>query len=139
LKRIVFLIFSILFLALECLAREVPVGYLWIDTILNVEMISKKVAPHWQVEDSGLAKDFTYDETTTFPNKWKSSDGESLFLNLGFRPVERVIGELGVEVVGNYADTLYQPINDEHRLDFNKERFRCMLILCISPLMMSIV
>jgi len=124
LKRIVFLIFSILFLALECLAREVPVGYLWIDTILNVEMISKKVAPHWQVEDSGLAKEFTYDENTTFPNKWKSSDGESLFLNLGFRPMERVVGELGVEVVGNYADTLYQPINDEHRLDFNKERFR---------------
>ena len=100
-KRIILLVFPILFLTLECLAEEVPIGYLSTDAILNVEMISNKVTPHWQVEDNGLAKDFTYDETTTSPNKWKSNDGESLFLNFGFRPLEKVAGELGVEVVGN--------------------------------------
>lgn len=88
---------------------------------LQFDGYAHKLGDNWSVTKvgSGINNNYSFNSSTPVTNKWSSVVGESLFLNVAFRPMDNLKGELDLEVIGGYADRYWMPVNLEHRMNIN--------------------
>jgi len=86
-----------------------------LDAELKYEFITNKLEEGWIVEDKGLNKIFTASSTAKSPG-WENSGGAILLFNIGAFPSENFSASAGFEAISGYADRLWMPINEQHRL-----------------------
>ena len=97
-----------------------------LDAELKYEFITTKLERGWNVSDVGLNKNFIYSQptsTTTTPG-WENSGGGILLLNLGVFPSANFSAAAGFKIISNYAERLWMPINDEHRMYKNNQNIK---------------
>ncbi|MDA7857870.1 OmpA family protein [bacterium] len=132
-KKFIFFVVILLLLenssTIQVSASSLPVGSLRLDALLNFDVIINKPNKGWGVRRDmlsrdGLAKDFYALEEGDPEENWRSTFGQNLVLNLDFHPYKFISGCFGVVGVPSYADTLWMPINDEHRLKNTKKYIR---------------
>ncbi|MCL2390741.1 MAG: hypothetical protein FWC88_04875 [Endomicrobia bacterium] len=56
-------------------------------------------------------------------NRWEDTYGQTFLFNVGFRPVDWFFAAFGFEMINDYADRYWIPVNEEHRLTLNGDRF----------------
>ncbi len=103
-------------------ADNLKVKSLRIDGNLTFEVWSHKLQPGWSVSPSKLAKLYANDQVSE--DKWHYFAGQTLNVDFSYRPSKNWTMMLGILAIGNYADRFYIPINDEHRLKYNNEKFK---------------
>lgn len=89
------------------------------------DYVFHKLGDNWTVSPdlSGMNKIFRYRPDLKPSNKWEDTYGQTLLLNLAIKPVNWFFAEFGFEMIGDYADRYWIPINHEHRMEYNDDRF----------------
>ncbi len=93
---------------------------------LRLETFSHKLGDDWTARRSGdkdINYDYTFHLSTPGSPSWEHSFGQTLFLNIGFRPLDNLYGDLGLEFIAQYADRYWMPVNLEHRMYSNDASF----------------
>lgn len=99
-------------------ANSSPKSAITVGGELKYEFITNKLEKGWSTSNVGLNKNFHYSQpvsTTTTPD-WLNSAGTILLLKLAVFPAANFSANADLEIINNYADRLWMPVNDEHRL-----------------------
>lgn len=102
--------------------EDLKVKSLRIDGDMTFNFIAHKLQPGWALSGAGLA--YTFQRDTGTVDRLSYQDGRVLNLNIAFRPTKQWYMNLGILGIDNYADRLWQPINDEHRLEAEKKKIK---------------
>src|SRR5262249_44787234 len=72
----------------------------------------------WSVQKSptGIDNVYTFTPGSTQQEDRTGRVGQNAFLDFGFHPLRNLMGDIGVEAVGNYDERFWFPVNEEHRL-----------------------
>ncbi|MDR1940973.1 MAG: hypothetical protein LBQ47_01445, partial [Endomicrobium sp.] len=101
-------------------------GSVKVQGVLFFESIFNKLGDHWVTKRdlSGLNNYFNYKPSSLSKNhnKWEDGYGQTFLFNIAVRPADWFFAELGFEMIGDYADRYWIPVNEEHRLSYNEER-----------------
>ncbi|MFN3966999.1 MAG: hypothetical protein ACK4JE_04820 [Endomicrobiia bacterium] len=97
-----------------------------IDAELKYDWLTHKLLSGWSVTDKGLNKEFSFSQSVSTSAGWNSFGGATLLVDLDLHPSENFSLLAGFKAISNYADRLWLPINDEHRLYNEKKYFRWM-------------
>ena len=104
-----------------CVYKPLPYRCIKIESSLSLEALWNRPDSEWEVTSEGISKGYTYHRGTKITHGWEHSAGQIFYLDIGFHPWKKIIGGLGIEAIGSYADTLWLPINDEHRMHADKQ------------------
>lgn len=55
--------------------------------------------------------------TKKLDNKWQDTYGQTFLFNVAMKPVDWFFAEFGFEMIGDYADKYWIPVNQEHRME----------------------
>ncbi|MDD5259997.1 MAG: OmpA family protein [bacterium] len=117
-----FIVFLILAAGSIQAADQQKVKSLRIDGNLTFDLLAHKLQPGWSIYSSNLAKLYTHDLISK--DKWHYVGGQTLNLDLSYRPSKNWTMMLGILAIGSYADRFYIPINDEHRLKHDGQKIK---------------
>ena len=67
---------------------------------------------------------YTFTPTSTYQQPTTTRLGQNAFFDLGSHPFSHVSADIAAELVGNYDETYWFPVNDEHRMNNNDEHAR---------------
>jgi len=98
-------------------AQQDPIikpGEMRIDFLPEFHLIANSPISGWYATNSNLDKVFVKDSSKK--REYRFTNGEYLFFDWWFMPIKGLKLNLGYELVLDYADTFYQPVNLEHRL-----------------------
>ncbi|MDR3113057.1 MAG: OmpA family protein, partial [Endomicrobium sp.] len=86
--------------------------------------VFNKLGDGWTVRRdlSGLNKYFNYRPSLNIKNKWEDSYGQTFLLNLAVKPTDWFFAEFGIEMINDYADRYWIPVNEEHRMSYGGTR-----------------
>lgn len=105
-------------------ASSLEIGSLSIGGELQLDYYHHRLGDNWAVAPSGWRGiNKTYTHTTSTSTHSESVFGESLFLNVGFHPLEALSGTLDFEAINDYADRYWMPVNLEHRMSIEGRNF----------------
>ena len=107
-----------------CVYKPLPYRCIKIESSLSLEALWNRPDSEWEVTSEGISKGYTYHRGTKITHGWEHSAGQIFYLDIGFHPWKKIIGGLGIEAIGSYADTLWLPINDEHRMHADKQNVK---------------
>ncbi|MDD5067453.1 MAG: hypothetical protein PHF84_10465, partial [bacterium] len=116
-KQIGLSVILIILMVLPVYSQEDPIirpGEIRIDFKPQIHVIANSPSSGWYVTNSGMDKVFRKKDGQD--RKYKLSNGEYLFTDLWFMPVSSLKLNLGLELAADYANTFYQPVNMEHRI-----------------------
>ncbi len=120
--KVIIVIFILLFHVISLSAQTDPIvgkGQMRIDLMPEIHVIANSPASGWSATNNGLDKVFK--KSPGHKEKLNITHGEYLFTDLWFVPITGLKLNAGIEMTVGYADTFYQPINMEHRIQ--KEYF----------------
>ncbi len=109
--------------------QEIPdpdIGTVSIGGRLQLDYFSHRLGQGWNTVKSGyknINNVFTYNELATSAPGWENSAGQTLFLDVGYRPTGNFRADIGFEVINEYADRYWMPINIEHRMKLDEKKF----------------
>lgn len=97
---------------------KIPVGSLRVDGALDLEYTIHRPKRGWDVatSPSGINNVYTFTPSSTQQEDRTARGGQNAYLNLGIHPTANIMGDIGVEAVGNYDQRFWFPVNDEHRM-----------------------
>jgi len=100
-------------------ASNLPVGGLRIDSDLEADLTMHRLLPGWskQSSPSGIDNVYTFTPGSTAQENQTARSGQNAFFDLGLHPIPSLSADIGTEIIGNYDDRYYFPVNDEHRMD----------------------
>ena len=107
-----------------CVYKPLPYRCIKIESSLSLESLWNRPDPEWVITDDEISKSYTYYHNAGIEHDWEQSTGQILNLNVGFHPFKRIMGGLGIEAIGNYADTFWLPVNDEHRMHLDRQNVK---------------
>lgn len=92
---------------------------------LTFDSVFHKLGKNWitRPDALGLNKYHNYMPSLNLDNKWEDTYGQTLLLNVGVKPIEWFFAEVGIEMIGDYADRYWIPVNQEHRMSINGDTF----------------
>lgn len=102
------------------------IGFLNISGKLQLDYYTHKLGKDWNLSKvgyRGINYNYSYIPSTPTSPSWESSFGQTLFLDISYFPSEQFSGDVGVEVINDYADRLWLPVNFEHRLKLENKNF----------------
>jgi outer membrane protein OmpA-like peptidoglycan-associated protein len=107
-----------------CNYKPLPYRCIKIESSLTLDFLWNRPDSEWEITDEGISKGYTYYPDAGMEYGWDRTSGQTFNLDVGLHPLKRIVGGLGIEVTGDYADTLWLPINDEHRMHDEKENVK---------------
>lgn len=93
---------------------------------LDLDFVFHKLMNGWssQPDPMGINKIFNYKWPNENPdNKWDDLYQQRLLLNIAAKPFNWFVAQFGFEILGDYADRYWIPVNEEHRLHNEAKRF----------------
>jgi hypothetical protein len=93
---------------------------------LDLDFVFHKIGDGWSShpDPMGINKIFNYQWPIANPdNKWSDLYQQRLLLNIAAKPFNWFVAQFGFEVLGDYADRYWIPVNEEHRLHNEFRRF----------------
>lgn len=99
-------------------ASKLSVGDVRFDSALEAELTLHRVLPGWTVQSSptGINNTYTFTPGSTQQQDKTARSGQHAYFNLGSRPFESFSADIGGEIIGNYDQRYWFPVNDELRL-----------------------
>jgi outer membrane protein OmpA-like peptidoglycan-associated protein len=101
------------------------VDYLSIKGDLQYDYYSHRLGDDWSSSkvSNGLNYNYAHNASSHTTDSWQSVTGETLNLDVGFKPNKYFNSEFGFEFIRNYADKYWMPVNLEHRMKLDNETF----------------
>jgi outer membrane protein OmpA-like peptidoglycan-associated protein len=93
---------------------------------LDLDFVFHKLGNGWSShpDPMGINKIFNYKWPYANPdNKWNDLYQQKLLLNVAVKPFNWFVAQFGFEILGDYADRYWVPVNEEHRLHSEVKRF----------------
>jgi outer membrane protein OmpA-like peptidoglycan-associated protein len=93
---------------------------------LDLDFVFHKLGNEWfsHPDPMGINKIFNYKWPYANPdNKWNDLYQQRLLLNIAVKPFNWFVAQFGFEVLGDYADRYWIPVNEEHRLHSQVKMF----------------
>jgi hypothetical protein len=105
--------------------KMIETGSIKIDGELDFDFVTHKLGNNWTVRPDikGINKIFNYMPDLNPENKWEILQQERFLFNIGAKPFNWFFAELGFEIMGDYADRYWVPVNEEHRLHNDNQKF----------------
>ena len=99
-------------------SSKLPVGTVRLDGALDLEYTVHRPKKSWSVASSpsGINNVYTYTRGSNNQEDRTGRMGQNTFFDFGMHPIANVMGDIGVEAVGNYDQRFWFPVNDEHRM-----------------------
>jgi len=97
---------------------KLATGAVRLDTALDAELTIHRPLPGWNVQTSpsGINNVYTFIPGSTQHQDQTARAGQNAYFNLGAHPIENLTATIGAELVGNYDQRYWFPVNDEHRM-----------------------
>lgn len=117
----------VLFLPVQLFGVE---RWIDIDAELKTGWVINRVKDGWKTRDtgdpSGINKDFSYSRgvSSATPSGWRGEAEEIFDFSIAVKPSDKLSFDVGYEAVGNYADKLWLPINDQKRMELTGTKVR---------------
>jgi len=107
-------------------AALLPVGGVRLDTALDLEYTIHRTKKSWDktASPSGINNVYDFTPGSRFQEDQTSRMGQNAYVNLGVHPIETISGDIGAELVGNYDQRYWHPVNDEHRMRLDGKEAR---------------
>jgi hypothetical protein len=107
-------------------SSKLPVGGYRIDGAVDIEYTLHRLKKGWEVapSPSGINNVYTFTPGSQAHPQSTSRSGQNAFIDFGFHPTPQIMGDIGMEAVGNYDQRFWFPVNDEHRLYKDKKHVR---------------
>jgi len=104
-------------------AEYLDVSDISIRTELLLEGIFNKTGDGWYTVPAGINNYFRYNSAnkSLYNQDWKDRWGQTLFLDVAFRPTEWFSAQFGLEFIGDYASRYWTTVNNPHRM-FNESQ-----------------
>lgn len=99
-------------------AEYLDIGDVSFRTELLLEAIFNKRGDWWYTVPTGMNNFFRYDSTdkSLQDQDWKDRWGQTLFLDVAFRPTEWFSAQFGLEFILDYASRYWTTVNHPHRM-----------------------
>ena len=109
-------------------AAKLETGSVRLDSALESEITFHRLLPGWTKQTSPTGIDNVYcngvfvaGNCVPTPGSTSQEDqtaraGQSAYFNLGLHPIQYISADIGAEVLGNYNQQYWAPVNDEHRM-----------------------
>ena len=99
-------------------SSKIPTGSVRLDGALDIEYTIHRALPGWTVSKSpsGINNVYTFTPGSTSQQDRTARSGQNAFFDFGFHPIDTIMGDIGIEAVGNYDERYWAPVNEEHRL-----------------------
>lgn len=107
-------------------AQDIPLepGSFSIGGRLNLDFYSHRLGDGWTATKTGYKGiNYNFARSTSASSSQESSSGQTLFLDVAFRPIENLNGKVTFEYINNYADRFWMPVNYEHRRTLDGDKF----------------
>src|SRR5437870_5176060 len=77
-----------------------------------------RLLPGWtkQVSPTGIDNVYTFTPGSASQEDRTARAGQNAFFDLGLRPTQYISGDIAAELLGNYDQAYWFPVNDEHRM-----------------------
>jgi outer membrane protein OmpA-like peptidoglycan-associated protein len=97
---------------------KLATGAVRLDTALDSELTLHRPLPGWGVQTSptGINNVYTFTPGSSSQQDRTARAGQNAYFNLGAHPIENLTAAIGAELVGNYDQRYWFPVNDEHRM-----------------------
>jgi outer membrane protein OmpA-like peptidoglycan-associated protein len=102
------------------------VGSFALEGKLNLDYYYHKLGDNWTARHAGykgINYNYSFNAATPTSPSGNGVFGETLLFTVGMRPTENLSGIFGFEVINDYADRFWVPVNFEHRLKLDGQRF----------------
>ena len=99
-------------------ASKLPTGSVRLDSAVEADVVFHRLLPGWtkQTSPTGIDNVYTFTPGSTSQEDQTARAGQAAFFDLGMHPIENVSADIGTELIGNYDQRYFSPINDEHRM-----------------------
>ncbi|MFA5976422.1 MAG: OmpA family protein [Elusimicrobiota bacterium] len=99
-------------------ASKLPVGEVRLDSALDAEVTFHRLLPGWtkQTSPTGINNVYTFTPSSRNQEDQTARAGQNAFFDLGVHPIPTISADIGAELIGNYDQRYWFPLNDEHRL-----------------------
>jgi len=99
-------------------ATKLETGSVRLDSALESEITFHRLLPGWtkQTSPTGIDNVYTFTPGGTAQEDQTARAGQSAYFNLGLHPIQSISADIGTEVIGNYNQQYWSPVNDEHRM-----------------------
>src|SRR5882724_183887 len=96
---------------------KLATGAVRLDTALDSEFAIHRPLPGWNVQTSptGINNVYTFTPGSANHQDQTARAGQNAYFNLGAHPIENLTATIGAELVGNYDQRYWFPVN-EHRM-----------------------
>jgi outer membrane protein OmpA-like peptidoglycan-associated protein len=104
-------------------ASKLPTGAVRLDSALMADFTLHRLLPGWQSQASPTNIDnvYTFTPGSSAQEPQTARSGQAAFFDLGLHPISTISADIGAELLGNYDQSYYFPVNDEHRI-FDEQR-----------------
>jgi hypothetical protein len=106
--------------------EPLEVGSVSLSGKLLLEGYYHTLGDNWSVRKAGykgINWNYSYTPSTPTSSSGETVFGETLFLNLALHPTKNLSGSFGFEFINDYADRYWMPINLEHRMKIEGNKF----------------
>ena len=111
-------------------ASKLGVGSVRLDSAVEADIVFHRLLPGWtkQTSPTGIDNVYcnhqsplstgacTYTPGTTSQEDQTARSGQNAFFDLGLHPTKSISADIGTELIGNYDQAYWFPVNDEHRM-----------------------
>ncbi len=115
------LVFS---LTLARAGATIPPGSASLDAELVLDGLQHTLQNGMTNREDGLNKAYTYNHNSSTRPNTETEIGQILYLTGAIRPHESFYADARISYLGNYADTLWRPINDPHRQEVTDKKLQ---------------
>ncbi len=104
-------------------ATLLPAGSIRLDSAFLADVTFHRLLPGWskQTSPTGIDNVYTFTPGSHSQEDQTARSGQAAFFDLGLHPTKNISGDIATELVGNYNQAYWFPVNDEHRM-FNGDR-----------------
>lgn len=106
------------------LAEVIPPGSASLDAELLLEGLQHRLQNGMSNREDGLNKSYNYNAQSSSQPNQQTEIGQTLYLTGAIRPNESFYADAKISYLGNYADTLWRPINDPHRQEVTDKKLQ---------------
>ncbi len=99
-------------------ASKLATGSVRLDSALETDIVFHRLLPGWskQTSPTGIDNVYTFTPGSTSQEDQTARSGQSAFFDLGLHPTKAISMDIGTELIGNYNQAYWFPVNDEHRM-----------------------
>lgn len=99
-------------------ASKLPTGGIRLDAAVNAELTAHRMLPGWAARKSptGINNIYGFSPGSQTQESLTARSGQSAFFDLGVHPIPTLSADIGAELIGNYDERYWFPVNDENRL-----------------------